>query len=166
MQRSAWDPCAHSARSPSWHLSTVPQGQITPVVASHLCICLGCFEGSVTAGTEHPQESWIYLAPPKRAQSRAAASVCMPARCMTRYEQRCWAQSCSRELAPCEAQPHCIIVHNDELREPWIDTHLGTGTRISVPSTSGFRFIPLSLIAFIAAAVLCKTDQKVKRIRK
>uniref|UniRef100_A0A8C2THZ5 Uncharacterized protein n=1 Tax=Coturnix japonica TaxID=93934 RepID=A0A8C2THZ5_COTJA len=37
--------------------------------------------------------------------------------------------------------------------EPWIDTHLGTGTRISVPSTSGFRFIPLSLIAFIAAAV-------------
>uniref|UniRef100_G1N7B8 Uncharacterized protein n=1 Tax=Meleagris gallopavo TaxID=9103 RepID=G1N7B8_MELGA len=38
--------------------------------------------------------------------------------------------------------------------EPWVDTHLGTGTRISVPSTSGFRFIPLSLIAFIAAAVL------------
>lgn len=45
-------------------------------------------------------------------------------------------------------------------------TYFGIGTRISVPSTSGFRFIPLSLIAFIAAAVLCKTDQKVKRIRK
>uniref|UniRef100_K7C0Z1 RNA binding motif protein 18 n=1 Tax=Pan troglodytes TaxID=9598 RepID=K7C0Z1_PANTR len=29
----------------------------------------------------------------------------------------------------------------------------GMGTRISVPSTSGFRFIPLSLIALIAAAV-------------
>lgn len=47
-----------------------------------------------------------------------------------------------------------------------IDTHLGTGTRIIVPSTSGFRFMPLSLIAFAAAAVLCKTDQKVKGIRK
>lgn len=46
------------------------------------------------------------------------------------------------------------------------DTHLGTGTRITVPSTSGFRFMPLSLIAFAAAAVLCKTDQKVKGIRK
>lgn len=32
-------------------------------------------------------------------------------------------------------------------------TYLGMGTRISVPSTSGFRFIPLSLIALIAAAV-------------
>uniref|UniRef100_A0A4W2I191 Uncharacterized protein n=2 Tax=Bos TaxID=9903 RepID=A0A4W2I191_BOBOX len=31
-------------------------------------------------------------------------------------------------------------------------TYLGMGTRISVPSTSGFRFIPLSLIALIAAA--------------
>lgn len=47
-----------------------------------------------------------------------------------------------------------------------INTHLGTGTRITVPSTSGFRFMPLSLIAFAAAAVLCKTDQKVKGIRK
>uniref|UniRef100_A0A8D2PT00 Uncharacterized protein n=1 Tax=Zosterops lateralis melanops TaxID=1220523 RepID=A0A8D2PT00_ZOSLA len=34
-----------------------------------------------------------------------------------------------------------------------MDTHLGTGTRITVPSTSGFRFMPLSLIAFAAAAV-------------
>uniref|UniRef100_A0A673TTW2 Uncharacterized protein n=1 Tax=Suricata suricatta TaxID=37032 RepID=A0A673TTW2_SURSU len=33
-------------------------------------------------------------------------------------------------------------------------TYLGIGTRISVPSTSGFRFIPLSLIALIAAAPL------------
>uniref|UniRef100_A0A8C9JER8 Uncharacterized protein n=1 Tax=Panthera tigris altaica TaxID=74533 RepID=A0A8C9JER8_PANTA len=32
-------------------------------------------------------------------------------------------------------------------------TYLGMGTRISVPSTSGFRFIPLSLIALIAAAL-------------
>lgn len=47
-----------------------------------------------------------------------------------------------------------------------INTHLGIGTRIIVPSTSGFRFMPLSLIAFAAAAVLCKTDQKVKGIRK
>lgn len=47
-----------------------------------------------------------------------------------------------------------------------MDTHLGTGTRITVPSTSGFRFMPLSLIALAAAAVLCKTDQKVKGIRK
>uniref|UniRef100_A0A8C5IJ16 Uncharacterized protein n=1 Tax=Junco hyemalis TaxID=40217 RepID=A0A8C5IJ16_JUNHY len=39
-------------------------------------------------------------------------------------------------------------------------THLGTGTRITVPSTSGFRFMPLSLMAFAAAAVLCGTDQK------
>uniref|UniRef100_A0A2I2Z9P9 Uncharacterized protein n=1 Tax=Gorilla gorilla gorilla TaxID=9595 RepID=A0A2I2Z9P9_GORGO len=31
-------------------------------------------------------------------------------------------------------------------------TYWGMGTRISVPSTSGFRFIPLSLIALIAAA--------------
>uniref|UniRef100_A0A8C0UPX1 Uncharacterized protein n=1 Tax=Cyanistes caeruleus TaxID=156563 RepID=A0A8C0UPX1_CYACU len=30
-----------------------------------------------------------------------------------------------------------------------IDTHLGTGTRITVPSTSGLRFMPLSLIAFL-----------------
>uniref|UniRef100_A0A8C3MG87 Uncharacterized protein n=1 Tax=Geospiza parvula TaxID=87175 RepID=A0A8C3MG87_GEOPR len=36
-----------------------------------------------------------------------------------------------------------------------MDTHLGTGTRITVPSTSGFRFMPLSLMAFAAAAVLC-----------
>uniref|UniRef100_A0A8V5HG98 Uncharacterized protein n=1 Tax=Melopsittacus undulatus TaxID=13146 RepID=A0A8V5HG98_MELUD len=34
-----------------------------------------------------------------------------------------------------------------------INTHLGIGTRIIVPSTSGFRFMPLSLIAFVAAAV-------------
>uniref|UniRef100_A0A671G412 Uncharacterized protein n=1 Tax=Rhinolophus ferrumequinum TaxID=59479 RepID=A0A671G412_RHIFE len=33
-----------------------------------------------------------------------------------------------------------------------LQTYLGMGTRISVPSTSGFRFIPLSLIALIAAA--------------
>uniref|UniRef100_A0A8C5V8Z9 Uncharacterized protein n=1 Tax=Microcebus murinus TaxID=30608 RepID=A0A8C5V8Z9_MICMU len=31
-------------------------------------------------------------------------------------------------------------------------TYLGMGTRIRVPSNSGFRFIPLSLIALIAAA--------------
>lgn len=52
------------------------------------------------------------------------------------------------------------------MRSSGMDTHLGTGTRITVPSTSGFRFMPLSLIAFAAAAVLCKTDQKVKGIRK
>lgn len=45
-------------------------------------------------------------------------------------------------------------------------TYLGMGTRISVPSTSGFRFIPLSLIALIAAAVHWKPDQKVNRISK
>uniref|UniRef100_A0A2K5HVX5 Uncharacterized protein n=1 Tax=Colobus angolensis palliatus TaxID=336983 RepID=A0A2K5HVX5_COLAP len=33
-----------------------------------------------------------------------------------------------------------------------LQTYWGMGTRISVPSTSGFRFIPLSLIALIAAA--------------
>uniref|UniRef100_A0A5F9D0S5 Uncharacterized protein n=1 Tax=Oryctolagus cuniculus TaxID=9986 RepID=A0A5F9D0S5_RABIT len=33
-----------------------------------------------------------------------------------------------------------------------LQTHFGMGTRINVPSTSGFRFIPLSLIALIAAA--------------
>uniref|UniRef100_A0A8C3P2X9 Uncharacterized protein n=1 Tax=Cyanoderma ruficeps TaxID=181631 RepID=A0A8C3P2X9_9PASS len=41
-----------------------------------------------------------------------------------------------------------------------INTHLGTGTRITVPSTSGFRFMPLSLIAFAAAAVLFLTSGK------
>uniref|UniRef100_A0A8C8VGB5 Uncharacterized protein n=1 Tax=Pelusios castaneus TaxID=367368 RepID=A0A8C8VGB5_9SAUR len=44
-------------------------------------------------------------------------------------------------------------------------TYFGTGTRIIIPSSSGFRFILLSLIALIAAAVLCKPDQKVKGIR-
>uniref|UniRef100_A0A6I8NVT5 Uncharacterized protein n=1 Tax=Ornithorhynchus anatinus TaxID=9258 RepID=A0A6I8NVT5_ORNAN len=44
-------------------------------------------------------------------------------------------------------------------------TYLGIGTRIIVPSTSGFRFIPLSLMALIAAAVHCKPDQKVIGIR-
>uniref|UniRef100_A0A2K5MUC6 Uncharacterized protein n=1 Tax=Cercocebus atys TaxID=9531 RepID=A0A2K5MUC6_CERAT len=33
-----------------------------------------------------------------------------------------------------------------------LQTYWGMGTRISVPSTSGFRFIPLSLIALTAAA--------------
>uniref|UniRef100_A0A8C5ZZ45 Uncharacterized protein n=1 Tax=Marmota marmota marmota TaxID=9994 RepID=A0A8C5ZZ45_MARMA len=33
-----------------------------------------------------------------------------------------------------------------------LHTYMGMGTRISVPSNSGFRFIPLSLIALIAAA--------------
>lgn len=48
----------------------------------------------------------------------------------------------------------------------WNQTYLGMGTRISVPSTSGFRFIPLSLIALTAAAVHWKPDQKVNRISK
>uniref|UniRef100_H0Z8V4 Uncharacterized protein n=1 Tax=Taeniopygia guttata TaxID=59729 RepID=H0Z8V4_TAEGU len=41
------------------------------------------------------------------------------------------------------------------------DTHLGTGTRITVPSTSGFRFMPLSLIAFAAAAVVLTSGKLV-----
>uniref|UniRef100_A0A8C3RQY9 Uncharacterized protein n=1 Tax=Chelydra serpentina TaxID=8475 RepID=A0A8C3RQY9_CHESE len=41
-----------------------------------------------------------------------------------------------------------------------IITYLGTGTRIIIPSTSGFRFIPLSLIALIAAASCPRTSGK------
>ncbi|KAL4825526.1 hypothetical protein H8958_003279 [Nasalis larvatus] len=41
-----------------------------------------------------------------------------------------------------------------------LQTYWGTGTRISVPSTSGFRFIPLSLIALIAAAQVHLTSGK------
>ena len=46
--------------------------------------------------------------------------------------------------------PHCPTASEDA---NFNQTYLGMGTRISVPSTSGFRFIPLSLIALIAAAV-------------
>uniref|UniRef100_A0A2K6MF70 Uncharacterized protein n=2 Tax=Rhinopithecus TaxID=542827 RepID=A0A2K6MF70_RHIBE len=41
-----------------------------------------------------------------------------------------------------------------------LQTYWGMGTRISVPSTSGFRFIPLSLIALIAAAQVHLTSGK------